>query len=112
MSKNKKKCRQYNPSYNQYWFISSKNIPLQPVLFASRNRQTHRWNPPNFFYTSTSFNLIGEKPKEYFEALSESVCYSSSKLKGFLIERKIASGLTTLLLLAHFINRQDVVLDE
>ena len=34
------------------------------------------------------------KPKEYFEVLSKSVCSSSSKLKGFLIERNSAFGLT------------------
>ena len=34
MSKSKKKCRQYDPSYIQYGFISSKNNPLLPQCLS------------------------------------------------------------------------------
>ena len=49
---------------------------------------------------------LANKPKEYFEVLSECVCSLSSKLKGFLIERNSASGLTASYNIALLIAKQ------
>ena len=48
---------------------------------------------------------LPNRRKEYFEALSESIC-SSSPLKGFLIERNISSGLTASYNIVIFITKQ------
>ena len=96
MSKNKIKCRQYDPSYIQYGFISSKDNPLLSQFLICLTQLTNASMKP----TNLSMHLnkchpsLANKPKEYFEALSESVCSLSSKLKGFLIERNSASGIT------------------
>ena len=79
-----------------FLFVSSRNNPLLPQCLICLTQLTNA----SMKHAKFSLHLnrchlsLANKPKEYVEALSESVCYSSSKLKAFLIELNSASGLT------------------
>jgi len=108
MSKSKKKCRQHDPSYIQYGFISSKNNPLLPQCLICLTQLTNASMKPAklSLHLNKCHPSLANKPKEYFETLSDSARASSSKLKDFVIERNSASGLTASYNIALLIAKQ------
>ena len=108
MSKNQKKCRQYDPSCIQYGFTSSKNNPLLPQCLICLTQPTNASMKPAklCLHLNTCHPSLAKKPKEYFEAPSESVCSSSSKVKRSHIKSNSASGLTVSYYIALLIAKQ------
>ena len=92
MIKNKRKYRQYVPSYIQYGFIIGKNNPLLPQCLICLMQQTNASTKPAILslHLNKCHPSLANKPKEYFEALRESLYSSSSKEEGFLIEHNSA----------------------
>ena len=91
------------------WFLlAAKNYPLLPQCFICLMQLTNASMKPDKLYLHLIMchPSLANIPKEYHVALSECVCSSSSELKGFLIERNSASGLTASYNIAFLIVKQ------
>ena len=108
MSTSKKKCRQYDPIYVKYGFITSKDKPLLPSCLICMTQLTNALMKPAKLYAhlNSSHPTLANKPKEYFEALRDSNKSSSSLLKSFVVNHNSESGLTASYNIALMIAKQ------